>query len=191
MFLHHSTDCYANGAAASPPVTVSFPNNVQPRPFGSSPALVERSVLSQTESGSSFTSTCPRIISASEHSYQSKRSRSDDYSECSGYSWSDGSTEACKRSRPNEYLAPRTIKNTFLSTMGSLVAHQQQRATQNTATPHHQQHHRPGTAAATTTFERHVPLRRQLSGGKLEPYLGNHDAMEVESSDSRPRRMSL
>jgi hypothetical protein len=57
-----------------------------------------------------------------------------------------------------------------------------------------------GTSSSATTSASNlssnpnlrVHLRRQLSGGQLDPFLGgDHDEMDVEAADSRPRSMSF
>lgn len=77
-----------------------------------------------------------------------------------------------KRSRSNGYEAPTTIRPSVLTAMGSLVGGTQERSQGN-----------------ANTF---VPLRRQLSGGALDKYIGSHDSMETDANESsRPRSMSF
>ena len=76
-----------------------------------------------------------------------------------------------KKSRPNNYIAPRVVPTTFTSTMGSLVKN--------------------GANTGMQKSNTRVQLRRQLSGGKLDAYLGSDDSMDVDNSDSRPRSMSF
>jgi hypothetical protein len=49
-------------------------------------------------------------------------------------------------------------------------------------------------SSSTATFSASantVPLRRRLSGGHLEEYIGHHDIMDTDASDNRPRSMSF
>lgn len=74
-----------------------------------------------------------------------------------------------KRSRSNNYQPPRQVPPSVTSAMGSLVGGSTQ--------------HNPLS----------VQLRRQLSGSRLDQYIGNHDRMEVDAVTSlqRPRSMSF
>lgn len=73
-----------------------------------------------------------------------------------------------KKSRSNQYAAPKIVKPSILTAMGSLV----------------------GGGGL-----RDVPLRRQLSGSAIDAFLGGHDNMETDQSSdhdkSMPRRMSF
>ena len=79
-----------------------------------------------------------------------------------------------KRTRSNNYSPPTDVPKTLISTMGTLV---------------------PQATAARSwngfPSKQRVPFRRELSGSKLEGYLGerDNDAMDVEPS--RPRSMSF
>ena len=89
-----------------------------------------------------------------------------------------------KRSRNATYQAPREVKPSLLTAMGSLVA-----STSSSSS----------AASSATSFPGgSVGLRRQLSGGHLDSYLGiNSSSMDMEppgnseSSFSRPRSMSF
>ena len=72
-----------------------------------------------------------------------------------------------KKSRPNNYRAAREVKPSILTAMGSLV----------------------GGAQVGSNIS--VSHRRQLSGGQLEDFLGGHDNMDMDVTDSRPRSMSF
>jgi hypothetical protein len=74
-----------------------------------------------------------------------------------------------KKSRSNTYRAAREVKPSILTAMGSLA----------------------GVSQAGSRLGLSVPLRRQLSGGNLEEYLGAHDNMDMDVTDSRPRSMSF
>lgn len=76
-----------------------------------------------------------------------------------------------KKSRANNYIAPHTYPNTFTSTMGTLVSSH--------------------ASLNWSSSLRSVPLRRQLSGSQLESFLGDHDDMDVDVSEQRPRSMSF
>jgi len=86
-----------------------------------------------------------------------------------------------KRSRSNRYEAPRTVRPSILTAIGSLVggSHGHGGPLGNPA----------GHGSNLVT----VPLRRQLSGGALDQFIGGHDTMDMETSDnnSRPRSMSF
>ena len=68
-----------------------------------------------------------------------------------------------KRSRGNTYIAPHKIPPSFTGAMGTLAPHP------------------------------HGKLRRQLSGSKLDGFLGSGDKddMDVDMGDTRPRSMSF
>jgi hypothetical protein len=98
-----------------------------------------------------------------------------------------------KKARPSNYQPPRTVKPSLLSAMGTLAA------SPISSTP------TALTAAVSSPFpfgfinnnnhnNTHVPMRRRLSGGHLEEFLGNHndtmDGMDT-SGDNRPRSMSF
>ena len=98
---------------------------------------------------------------------------------------------SAKKNRPNTYIAPRKVAHNFLAAMGSLAANSQQQ--------------RPAADSATMGFQR-VPLRRQLSASKLDPFLSRHshhggsdsmmmmtmdDTNDMETEASRPRSMSF
>jgi hypothetical protein len=75
-----------------------------------------------------------------------------------------------KKVRANTYYAPRAVKPSILTAMGSLV----------------------GGSQGDSNSSVSVPVRRRLSGGHLEEYLGGHDNMETDNTaDSRPRSMSF
>lgn len=76
-----------------------------------------------------------------------------------------------KRTRPNNYIAPRVVPTTFTSAMGSLVKN--------------------GASTGSEKSNSRVQLRRQLSGGNLDAYLGSDDGMEVDIPEQRPRSMSF
>ncbi|CAJ1961097.1 unnamed protein product [Cylindrotheca closterium] len=73
-----------------------------------------------------------------------------------------------KKSRSNRYSAPKVVKPSILTAMGSLV----------------------GGGGL-----RDVPMRRQLSSGAIDSFLGRHDNMQTDEpsdhNDSMPRRMSF
>jgi hypothetical protein len=73
-----------------------------------------------------------------------------------------------KRARSFNYRVPHTIPTTLISTMGTLA-----------------------TTTTTSSSNLRVHLRKQLSGSKMEQFLGNHDAMDVEPVETRPRSMSF
>jgi hypothetical protein len=75
-----------------------------------------------------------------------------------------------KKARSCTYEAPKVVKPSILTALGTLAA--------NGA---------PGSISGGT-----VPVRRRLSGGHLEEFLGTHDHnMEMDTSDFRPRSMSF
>ncbi|KAG7356039.1 hypothetical protein IV203_000725 [Nitzschia inconspicua] len=95
-----------------------------------------------------------------------------------------GSASTPKKARASNYQPPRVVKPSLLTAMGTL------------ANPYH--NHSAATSAspflATNNNNSHVPMRRRLSGGHLEEYLGNHndtmDGMDT-SGENRPRSMSF
>jgi len=72
-----------------------------------------------------------------------------------------------KKKRSNAYIAPRQVPSTFTSQMGSLVV------------------------SKDSNSQQRVGFRRQLSSSKIEAFLGDHDAMDVEPESTRPRSMSF
>lgn len=74
---------------------------------------------------------------------------------------------APKKLRNNTYMAPRCLPPTFTSQTGSLVV------------------------ANNGNDPRQVGFRRQLSTSKIEVFLGDHDAMDVDTETTRPRSMSF
>lgn len=83
-----------------------------------------------------------------------------------------------KRSRPNNYEAPRTVPPSILTAMGSLVGGSISNGSTNN----------PGLGSQA----QFVPFRRRLSGGALEQFIGGHDTMDTDNNEySRPRSMSL
>ena len=92
-----------------------------------------------------------------------------------------------KRARPSNYQAPRAVKPSLLSAMGTLAS-PTATTTNGTTTLFSRMPPAMASSASTTT----VPMRRRLSGGHLEEYLGNHDNMDMDGgSDGRPRSMSF
>jgi hypothetical protein len=77
-----------------------------------------------------------------------------------------------KRSRCNNYEAPREVKPSILTAMGSLVGEEDSK------------------------LGIRVPLRRRLSGSAIDAFLGGSDNMEMDqpsesTATSRPRSMSF
>jgi hypothetical protein len=77
-----------------------------------------------------------------------------------------------KRSRCNNYEAPREVKPSLLTAMGSLVG------------------------GGDSKLGIRVPLRRRLSGSAIDAFLGGSDNMEMDqpsesAANSRPRSMSF
>ncbi|GKY93924.1 hypothetical protein MPSEU_000359300 [Mayamaea pseudoterrestris] len=159
-----------------------------------------------TRSVSSATAT-----SGSEHSSSTKRGR-DSFSESTvdgddddmfDEDFSDVVPSACyvveegtmKKTRQNSYVAPRKVSDSFLSAMGSIAA--ASTATTNALT-------KDANQDSATAMNR-VPVRRQLSASKLDPFLsftsrqdsfhGNvagNDCSNMDVDEStRPRSMSF
>lgn len=157
-------------------------NEQDKRAFSGAPASSGRSVGNSSAAfqgmSVSHFATPPQhsvILSLGDQSDQSKRSRteSDDFYSCSTETTNSSSFN--KKTRQNDYIAPRKIPTTFTSTMGSLVG---------------------GDASALpwTGGERNrrIHLRKQLSGSKLEGFLSSEtDAMDIDSAEARPRSMSF
>lgn len=84
------------------------------------------------------------------------------------------SSSPAKRTRQNAYIAPTQVDpKSLLSQMGSLAA--------------------APSSSTNNNSNLRVQFRRQLSGSNLESFfLGNsHDSMDVDTNDTRPRRMSF
>jgi hypothetical protein len=99
--------------------------------------------------------------------------------------------QPAKRSRLATYTPPRnpTKNANLLAAMGSLAAGAA------TAAAAGQPKNSSGAKTGVGGMVR-VPFRRQLSGSRLEGFLGNHDSMDVDesgvaSAESRPRSMSF
>jgi len=101
-----------------------------------------------------------------------------------------------KKARANNYQAPRSVKPSVLSAMGTLVGGSSitasscsgggYHASAASATAPHNPQYPHGVAVFPT-----VPVRRRLSGGHLEEFLGGHDYMDSMGDNSRPRSMSF
>jgi hypothetical protein len=118
--------------------------------------------------------SCHESLSLSVASDHSKRGRDD--SESESYSLPDilGPVSLSKKTRENAYIAPRKVPQTFTSTVGTL------------ATCSASDRGRGGG------IDRRVHFRRQLSVSKVESFLdGDHNAMDVDTSETRPRSMSF
>lgn len=75
-----------------------------------------------------------------------------------------------KKARSRTYEAPRVVKPSLLTAMGTLAA----------------------SGASNVIGGSSVPVRRRLSGGHLEEFIGTFDqSMDTDTSDSRPRSMSF
>lgn len=80
----------------------------------------------------------------------------------------DPNSETSKRSRPNGYVAPRQVdRHSYTAVMGTLVQQQQ-----------------PGGSTSTA-----VTMRRQLSGGQLDQFLGS--SYYEEPVEQKERSMSF
>lgn len=80
-----------------------------------------------------------------------------------------------KRTRSNHYQAPTTVQPSVLTAVGSLVGGMDGR-----------------TQSSGSSSAAFVPMRRQLSGGALDKYIGAHDSMDTDMNEStRPRSMSF
>lgn len=83
-----------------------------------------------------------------------------------------------KRSKPNNYEAPRAVRPSVLTATGSLVGG-------TTGHPF-------WLAGSNGPHSSVVHHRRQLSGGAIEQFIGGHDNMDADTNDhSRPRSMSF
>jgi hypothetical protein len=117
-------------------------------------------------------------------------------------------SSATKRIRPNSYIAPRHIPDTYTSRVGSIAIGNMNRM--NGSNPLHMSNSNTQSNTITTTSNNNdtttssnnnnnrVQLRRQLSSGKIESFLsGNNDndGMDVDTIDvsqqQRPRSMSF
>jgi hypothetical protein len=98
-----------------------------------------------------------------------------------------------KKSRANNYIASRPVTKSLISTMGSLAGPPPCVSTNTRSSS--ESASSSATAYASNLSSNpnlRVHLRRQLSGGQLDPFLGgDHDDMDVEPADSRPRSMSF
>lgn len=148
------------------------------QPFPSAPLTPTGVHFVSPDSGANTHS----ISAVSDHSI--KRFRNDsESSDVSSYSiCQPAQQQATKKSRGNAYVAPRKVPKSFVSEVGSLAAATVAQDTRGLNST--------GTSTLGSSMMR-VHLRRQLSGGKLDPFLGDHDAMDVDASDSRPRSMSF
>jgi hypothetical protein len=94
---------------------------------------------------------------------------------------------ATKKQRPNGYIAPKQIPDSFTSRVGShVVASANMRASTGAMNA-------AGSNHPNDQVPKQVIFRRQLSSGKIECFLhgDNHDSMDVETAESRPRSMSF
>jgi hypothetical protein len=147
-------------------------------------------------------SACPSasLSSASDHSV--KRDRDDSHH--IQLPLAPPAMSAAKRARSSEYRPAVKVPTTLISTMGTLAGCPQSVVMPMSA---------GGVSAAAAAMvgggssspvtvaggmpavvvhsNLRVHLRRQLSGSKVEQFLGDHDAMDIESADVRPRSMSF
>lgn len=96
---------------------------------------------------------------------------------------------AAKKQRPNGYIAPKQIPDSFTSRVGShLVVGGNMRSSTGTSSMSAAGSHHPNDQVPKL-----VNFRRQLSSGKIECFLNgdNHDSMDVETAETRPRSMSF
>ena len=77
-----------------------------------------------------------------------------------------------KKRRSNNYQAPHTVKPSVLTAMGTLAGGSSNKNGVN------------GSFAAS------VPIRRRLSGGHLDQFIGGHDK-SFDTDPNRPRSMSF
>lgn len=91
-----------------------------------------------------------------------------------------------KKSRPNNYIAPKVVAKTYNSEVGSLAL---AGAVKHLPPQHLPPQHFP-SHGGSNGFR--FNLRRQLSGSKIESFLSNgeQDSMEVDDS-TKPRSMSF
>jgi hypothetical protein len=119
-------------------------------------------VLSEESSASLPSLTCD---TATQHVIQ--------VSDCSGSSSQEpASVTPKKKSRSNNYRAPHTVKPSLLTAIGTLAGGNSNK------------NGFQGSAAAS------VPMRRRLSGGHLDQYVGGHDK-NFDTDPNRPRSMSF
>jgi hypothetical protein len=94
---------------------------------------------------------------------------------------------ATKKQRLNGYIAPKQIPDSFTSRVGShVVGGGSMRAATGSVSV-------AGSHHPNDPAPKQVLLRRQLSSGKIECFLNgdNHDSMDVETAETRPRSMSF
>jgi hypothetical protein len=212
MHSYPSSSFGPSTAHASPPLkssslSTSTPDHVQWLP-SPSPNVTPSAYLTPSPAGSSLPSF-PYPHLQHQHSYDShlstpKRSRTD--SESTTFETIDNTyyqhaemqppalpQSSSKKSRANDYIASRPVTKSLVSTMGSLVGPNPSVSTSSRSLG-------TGTSSSATASASNlssnpnlrVHMRRQLSGGQLDPFLGgDHDEMDIEPADSRPRSMSF
>lgn len=150
--------------------------NTQMRSFTNIP--LSSFLSGRSESSTENSSSNPKAESAPVYDNNcSKRCRDEDESEAHNGHVSHSAIpipvqpnlHSPKRNRLNAYHAPRIVPKSFTSTMGSLAA---------------------GGGGHEKSGLR-VHNRRQLSGSKLDEYLGDHDSMDVDTTEAKPRSMSF
>ena len=77
-----------------------------------------------------------------------------------------------KKARSNNYSAPQSIKPSVLSAMGTLVGGNDE------------------NQGVQGYLYASVPMRRRLSGGQIDQYIGEHDK-SMDTDQNRPRNMSF
>eukprot|EP00531_Pseudo-nitzschia_arenysensis_P016222 CAMPEP_0116124584 /NCGR_PEP_ID=MMETSP0329-20121206/5355_1 /TAXON_ID=697910 /ORGANISM="Pseudo-nitzschia arenysensis, Strain B593" /LENGTH=175 /DNA_ID=CAMNT_0003618567 /DNA_START=115 /DNA_END=642 /DNA_ORIENTATION=+ len=161
---HHRLQPLSMPSQPPPPVMweQQYPSRLYPTSSSNSSSSMKRGRVSSEESSGSIPSlTC--------HTATQPAVR---ISNCDEPSPQVPISTTPKKARSNNYRAPQSVKPSLLTAMGTLAG--------GTTSKNVIQ----GSIAAS------VPIRRRLSGGHLEQYVGGHEKA-VDNDPNRPRSMSF
>lgn len=138
-----------------------FPSHISPTTLSSPSSPMKRGrVISEESSAPYPSSTCDAVTQPLARSSSSSPTPSVPVSAIP------------KKARSNNYSAPRSVKPSVLTAMGTLAGGDDK------------------IQGAQGYLSASVPMRRRLSGGQIDQYIGEHDK-SMETDQNRPRNMSF
>ncbi len=161
---HHRLQPLSMSSQPPPPVTweQQYPSRLYPTSFSHPSSSMKRGRVSSEESSGSISSlTCDTATQPPVR-----------ISNCDEPSPQVPVSTTPKKARSSNYRAPQSVKPSLLTAMGTLAG----------GTTSKNMIHGSVTAS--------VPIRRRLSGGHLEQYIGGNEKA-VDNDSNRPRSMSF
>jgi hypothetical protein len=160
---HHQLQPFSMSSPAPVTWQQQFPSLVYPNSSSNIPTSMKRGRVYSEESSVSLPSlTCD---TSTQRVMQMMTS-------CGGSSSQVPISGTPKKARSNNYRVPHSIKPSLLTAMGTLAGGMSNR------------NGLQGSVVAS------VPMRRRLSGGHLDQYIGGHDTT-FDTDSNRPRSMSF